>query len=208
MKQNKPSTLPDRYTEIKLIKKQHTLRKVIIDTLGKFHSYKDAESKVDPTVTIDKEFQSFDDFDKQGKQTILAYHEQFFKQEPQRKQPLNTTALMCWMYMLSEAAPHVEGTDPVTGKRERKSSIAGRRYSLGTSAKPGSYECPGILTYQAVQCHRIFIDTLAKNESVTESDLKAEITRRAPELKTKQDPWRIFQYYRPKLIAAKLIKHD
>jgi hypothetical protein len=35
----------------------------------------------------------------------------------------------------------------------------------------------------------------------TEGDLPAAI-----EVKTKQNPWRIFQYYRPKLLALKVLR--
>lgn len=38
---------------------------------------------------------------------------------------------------------------------------------------------------------------------ITETDLKAAI-----QVKTKQDPWRIFQYYRPKMISTGIVKME
>lgn len=42
--------------------------------------------------------------------------------------------------------------------------------------------------------------------SVSEAEHKAYVIAQAPRLATRQDPWRIFQYYRPQLIQLKLIR--
>lgn len=198
------STIIDGYTDIKLLKKQHMSRKIIIDPLGVIHCYPDAEAKVDETTTIDVEFKNFDEFEARPIQTILTYHEQFFKCEPPKKQTKTLTALQIWAYFLREGKPHLPNVNAETGEKIRKSSIAGRQYFKGESyGKPHE-----VKTFQALKCINIFTDALGTNPAITEEDLKAAIIKRATELKTKQDPWRIFQYYRPQLIKAKLIKHD
>jgi hypothetical protein len=66
-----------------------------------------------------------------------------------------------------------------------------------------------IHTPQAKVCYQILIDGVkAHPEGITETDLKALVNTRAAEIRTRQDPWRIFQYYRPTLIKAKLVRHD
>lgn len=41
----------------------------------------------------------------------------------------------------------------------------------------------------------------------SEEELKALIVKNAKELRTRQEPWRIFQYYRSKMIGADLLTH-
>jgi hypothetical protein len=58
-------------------------------------------------------------------------------------------------------------------------------------------------------CLKIFEDSMdTEKHTISEKDLKDAVIKRAAELKTRQDPWRIFQYYRPQLIQAKLIRHS
>lgn len=63
-----------------------------------------------------------------------------------------------------------------------------------------------IKTYQAQECLNILKEHLKDSKSITEDDFKAAIYAEQSRLKTKQDAWRIFQYYRPQLIANKYIK--
>lgn len=197
-------TIPEAYQLLNLpLKKEAGLRKIIIDPTGTIHALPSSDTPIPADITIDTEFKSFDDFSSRPEQTILAYHEQFFKCEPPKKQSKITTATYVWAYLIKEAKPRLEATK-ADGTKERKSSISSRLYL------PGTEDHTKILlkTPQARTCLTIFHDLLKSlnKPSVTEAELKAEVYRRQAELKTRQDAWRIFQYYRPQLIQAKLLR--
>jgi len=62
---------------------------------------------------------------------------------------------------------------------------------------------------QAMACFRILVDNVEEvngERRVKEDLLKAKVYERAAELHTKQDAWRIFQYYRPRMIEAKVLR--
>ena len=196
--------IPAAYQDLKLLKKEHSLRKIIIDPTNKIHSFKDASVVVPPEIQVDREFLGLDKFSELPLQTILAYHEEFFKCEPPKKQNKMTTATYVWAYMIGKAEPHLAGTDPETGEKTRVSSLAGRKYMKGSEfGKPNELK-----TYQALQCLALFTELIANNPSVTEEQLKAHVIKEQARLKTRQDPWRIFQYYRPKLISLHLLRYE
>jgi len=65
-----------------------------------------------------------------------------------------------------------------------------------------------IKTPQARTCFSIFVDCIAKKDHVTEKELRELVEKRGAELRTRQPAWRIFQYYRPQLIASKLMVRE
>ncbi len=65
-----------------------------------------------------------------------------------------------------------------------------------------------IKTPQAKTCFTIFVDCIAKKDHVTEKELRDLVEKRVSELRTRQPAWRIFQYYRPQLIASKLMVRE
>lgn len=96
--------------------------------------------------------------------------------------------------------------DRKTGEpRGRK--LANRKYVLVCADWEKKVTIP-----QALACMRILASSAENttNEGcvaeIGEDALKAKITERQSELHTKQDPWRIFQYYRPQLIAAGVLR--
>lgn len=113
--------------------------------------------------------------------------------------------------------------DPITGKkRGRKASDLGkRRYYIrlgpeyaklkhppgGDIKKELLYLCPAT-TRQANKIWEFFVDEYLNTGSlvVTEARMQNIVNDRAEELRTRQDPWRIFCYYRPELIDCQLIK--
>lgn len=194
---------PSLYSHLSTPTKTVAAHKIVIDPQGKIHGFKDASVVVPAEIHVDKVFENFDAFAKLPKQTILAYHEEIFKSEPPKKQDPLTTALMIWAHFVRECTPHMAGTDPVTGERERKSSLKGRQYFRGNK----ELKDVSLPTYQARKCYEIFIDSLEGKPHVTEEQLKQLVITRQAELRTRQDPWRIFQYYRPKLISLLLIRY-
>ena len=63
-------------------------------------------------------------------------------------------------------------------------------------------------TRQARKIWEFFVDEYLAtgNDKVRESRMMDIVNDRQSELNTKQDPWRIFQYYRPELVQCLLIK--
>lgn len=175
----------------------------ICDSFAQIESMKSFEELIKPTIAkVWKNFNEFDDT--VNEQTALAYHEQLFGKNPPDKQELITTKLMVWHKIAATAKNNLtnqSGTpkDPETG---RKSTILTSVYTRGDITE-GSAD---IKTYQALKCLELFRDCIGDREEVTEGELKQYVIDHTDILKTRQDPWRIFQYYRPTLIKAKLIR--
>lgn len=118
--------------------------------------------------------------------------------------------LLVWKARCMRAADRMEkpvAVDRKTGQ-PRVKKLAGRKYQLIKD------DWSAMTIPQAMACLRILKDTIGELTvkvdgmigECTEDDLKAAITTRQAELHTKQDPWRIFQYYRPRMIEAGIIR--
>lgn len=115
-----------------------------------------------------------------------------------------TKAIWVKMYLKANdrSKDYIRGgsKDPVTGEKERKRNLNGRRYRV----------CQGLsehhLQEQALTIHRELLkfQTQAGTETITEAEVVELMDRiaKAKILKTKQEPFRIFQYYRSALIKA------
>ena len=90
--------------------------------------------------------------------------------------------------------------DPVSGERERKRQLDRRGYRALDTASVDH------LQNQALIVHRemLKLHKASNKEILTEAEISDMMTtlRDSGALKTKQDPFRIFQYYRPALIKA------
>jgi len=62
------------------------------------------------------------------------------------------------------------------------------------------------LPKQAKLCLLVIIELVEKHRHVGNDLLYKELYKRAVELKTKQDPWRVFKYYQAKLIELGLLR--
>lgn len=115
--------------------------------------------------------------------------------------------LLVWKARCMRANQRMEkpvAVDRKTGQPRGK-KLAGRKYQLVKD------DWTTITIPQAMACLRIIKDTIAPGvEGIigecAEEDLKAKIFERQSELHTKQDPWRIFQYYRPRMIEAGILR--
>lgn len=192
------------------------------DVHGGFYLFETPSHSHIIKTSIQKSWANENEFDHENKNTILAYHENLFKANPPADQDLIITALHCWYKMCSIAVDRTPKT-PVTDSG-RKSSVLNSTYRLGDVVE-GTV---GLKTPQAIACTNLFRaciqikqdadTTLAESKSqalpadyvptVTEDVLKKYIEENATVLKTKQAPWRIFQYYRANLIAAKILKRN
>jgi len=87
--------------------------------------------------------------------------------------------------------------------------VSNRKYMLGENWAKGMDKVNGVTTPQARKCLE-FVELalkMSKKDRVTEPELKEFVKHRGAELKTKQEPWHIFMYYRPALIEAKILKY-
>ena len=101
-------------------------------------------------------------------------------------------------------------TGKVEKKRGRRSvDSSSRRYVMKVhgNKKKLMEECP-CRTRQARKIWEFIVDECIATglPYIVESRMQNIVNDRAQELNTKQNPWRIFQYYRPELIDCQLIK--
>jgi len=211
-KKNKTvKSTPDIYVGL-ISDSKNTSRCLIEDHEGNFSLFDNAiqleklesyEALIKPTIF--KRWDNFNNFDESiNEQTALTYHENLFLAPPPKGQELITTKLHVWHKLCSQVKNNLtdkSGTpkDPVTN---RKSTILNCTYSKGDITE-GTAD---VKTFQALRCLDLFRRCIGDKEEVTEGELKQFVIDNAGELKTRQDPWRIFQYYRPALIAAKLLR--
>lgn len=211
---------PDIY---KGIPRQSELLKTTIveDVHGQFFIYTKPQ-----TINIVKQAQqkvwaNFDEFAAENKNTLLTYHENLFKAEPPKDQNLVITAEWCWYKIASivlnlDAFKYVSTPKTSSG---RSSEILNRKYFYGEAEDTAHSETGTLKTPQALASLRLFRRAILEHgettgepgqeiRHITEAALKKFVEDNAAKLKTRQEPWRIFQYYRPQLLGAKLIKHD
>lgn len=192
---------------------------IVEDTHGNFFRFNTPQENHIVTEAVQKVWPNFNKFSDENKATLLTYHQNLFKAEPPKDQDLVTTAVYTWFKICDIATDRTAKT-PVNADTGRKSNISTRKYFPGEITNDNEVKTP-----QAIACFRIFKDALnaktatdtkdmpediKKNYTpfLTEAELKQAIINRAGELHTRQDPWRIFQYYRPTLIRVKVLKHD
>lgn len=165
----------------------------IFDNTQSIHIIKDAIQK-----TWAKGLSDFIDI---GTQTMLCYHENLFKCTPDKSLTPIQIAQYTWAKIVSIAVDR--RTTHVPTLAGRKSTIGLCEYRLGTVETD-----TGLKTPQARSCLKLFKEAIGlkpEQDFILEADLRQYIIDHAAELHTRQDPWRIFQYYRPQLISEKLI---
>lgn len=159
------------------------------------------------TTAIHKRWANLSAFMDENKQTILAYHDEIFKSNPPEGQLIEVTARYVWNALFPRAIDRRTIAIPVSSSG-RKSTIGLCEYRPGLSTID-----TGLKTPQAHTCLTLFNECITfnagkyppKDPHISEATLRKYIEDNAGRLHTKQDPWRIFQYYRPLLISEKLI---
>jgi len=205
--QKQVKSTPDIYQGLDITKNQNCY--VVEDVHFLFYIFDNAQSVHIIKEAIQKRFNGIGDLLDLGIQTMLAYHENFFKVSPDKKQDPTVTAQYVWAKMISLAVDRRSNQVPVSASG-RKSTIGLCQYRL-----TGKGNVENLKTPQAKACLKLLKDCLAKNiipdtedQFVTEEVLKQYVIDNAGELHTKQDPWRIFQYYRPNLISEGIITRN
>ena len=176
---------------------------------------KSYEELIKPTiVNCWPTYESFCDL---PEQKVLTYHANVFGAEPPKDQDKVTTAVYTWKKLVMQAKNQCADTttkDPVTG---RNSTIGNCKYMRGLDSDGNLTDHTKVVikTPQAQACFKIFSETLEKvgegegnDRFITEAVFKQAINDRAAEIRTRQDPWRIFQYYRSTLINMRLMRRQ
>lgn len=118
--------------------------------------------------------------------------------------------LRVWDEWLGQArAPELEAEKHAAQKKQdtahtREGKLSGRKYVLVKLTDLGQLrtreQAEAALPPQAKKCLEIMRELCGESGEVTEERMRNTIIERADELHTRQDPWRIFQYYRARMI--------
>lgn len=166
------------------------------------------------------EYRSFDDFfdcwteadafDEEDGELRAMYIMAFGAPPPKNAKFVSIAkAVWCKCYLRANDRTDVYGhstnRDPVTGAKERRRNLNGRQYVINEPFEGWTADLPeqAQIVYKALRELSEQVDSVTINEGA----IKDLMTRLRDEgtLKTKQDPFRIFQYYRPTLKKIKLL---
>lgn len=210
----KVNTRPDGLPAIELYRdvpldnsSQHDC--LVFDKHGQIFRFKSPSHNHIVEAGVDRVVNGFDKFSDLPSGELIGFHVLTFGAEPPAKQDLVMTALAAWKSLCAKA--HDRRERPVAKDHEtgepKSGKLSARKYILVTADEAD------VKTYQELVCLRIIAQSVSEEthesqlvRSVREDVLRETIIRRADELKTKQDPWRIFQYYRPRLIEKRKIR--
>lgn len=227
-KHTQKRSVPQMYSGLTLTK-EGTDSCIVVDKQGQVFRF---DSKSQVTIVkqgIHKQWDHFNQFDDdmdKNHAEFMRLHDQVFRATVPRDTDVIEARVYLWKALLRGSNDRrlsaSMGKDQVMVDG-RKSTIATSRYFLGPLANDQS-AINGIKTPQARACFRILCEALAKVKqdmqsksqdldevhvpSISEAELRKIIVERAGELHTRQDPWRIFQYYRPVLMADKLVRRE
>ena len=185
---------------------------LVIDKQGKSFVFKTKSHVTIVTAGIDVLYENFNDYcERVPAIDVFAEHSKLFKTDtvPKVLDDKDTgyihLKLLVWKALCDGAAQRLEKPVKIdeTTKQPVGRKLANRSYILC------KVEWPDVTIPQAIACLKIVKDNAVKEGdvlTVKEDTLKEQIVKRADELKTKQDPWRIFQYYRPALIQKGILR--
>lgn len=161
---------------------------------------------------IDRIYENFNDFaEREVAIDVIEVHNKLFNVQGIHKTLEDKDSgyillkLLVWKTLCARANQRLEKPVKIdeTTKAPVGRKLANRAYILVKD------DWSAVTIPQAMACLKIVKDNVIDEggvRSVKEDLLKTEITKRAEELKTRQEPWRIFQYYRPALIAAGILR--
>lgn len=158
---------------------------------------------------------------------LRGEHKKLFGKMPVKSLDASELSILVWAKLCALAKDRSDlggAVNPDTGEREDnrkgpRKSLLSRRYGLGKT-RPGDLKDLN-LPKQAIVCYQILRDACMQpaaddpdgewvESDCTEEELKEAVQNAHDNgvLVTNQDPWRIFQYYRPRLVQEHLIIHD
>lgn len=178
---------------------------------GLFYLFADA-SKTVAIINPAKVYDNFDAFLKEDDQRVVSLYATAFEEEPSKAllKDMVELRVMVWMRLCQTALNRLDAAKP-----DRAAKLADRSYEVISLEVPETEKLPP----QARMCLTFFAELMAADAafqaipaeergvwSIKEKDFNDYVVKNAERLRTRQDPWRIFQYYRPELIKRKLIR--
>ncbi len=140
---------------------------------------------------------------------VTCFDKQPTKQELKDKVELSVKV---WMRLCETALNRLEegdGTVKAPGERKTAAKLQNRGYEVLKTKVPDDLKLPP----QAKTCMEFFAELVstapASQDSIVtipETQFKDYVMANAARLNTRQDPWRIFQYYRAVLISSGFIR--
>jgi hypothetical protein len=160
-------------------------------------------------------FKSWEDFQlRTDIPRLEALHFVAFNEKPKAKELKDQMELSIkvWMRLCETAVQRLD--EPTaggnTGAKRTAHKLADRKYEVVKKDIPADVKLPP----QAKTCMAFFAEKMAKAGhddakgifEISEKEFNEYVVEQAERLKTRQDPWRIFQYYRPQLIQGGFIR--
>lgn len=175
---------------------------IAIAPSGKIYRYKNAESiSLEPSIIPrSRIFDGCDQFGEMDAAEIkkIANERELdpfnYIDRAAKKVPKQTLAMAVWLELCKRADLVVK---TAAQHAERKSNLNNRMYIIDRKKQGTSV---ADLPTQAITCLQLM--WAHDSDQISEGELKALIVANAAKLNTRQDPWRIFQYYRSKLNSA------
>lgn len=162
-------------------------------------------------------FGSFKDFAAKADERLLEqFHGMAFGEPPTKadRQDIVEWQVKVWMRLCETAANRLSSPKN-PGERKQSAKMLNRSYELVKTEIDANLKLPP----QAKTCLAFFTECAAKDEAyqkipveergvftIKEDAFKKYVEQEAARLQTRQDPWRIFQYYRPELIKNGFIR--
>ena len=117
---------------------------------------------------------------------------------PRMQVPQDWSKDQVWGRMCTRALDRTSRPSRSTGPR----IINRTYYFIGDQAAVALLKTP-----QMRQCAIIAREACGE-KGCSEQVMQEAVSKHAESLRTKQEPWRIFQYYRPRLVEEKILKHS
>lgn len=174
----------------------------------KWFRFTKPEAQHFPKDKIAVQHNNWDAFDETlpTKEVAIEKHKAVFGKEPAKTLEKFEITQVIWFHMATKAEDrtNVIAETKADGSKKRKSTLGTRIYKL--KADPPKDALENLKTPQMLVCFNILKESLDDKGEVTEAVLKEKVYERQAEIKTRQDAWRIFQYYRPQLAQRGLIQ--
>lgn len=203
MGKNKTPKVPEIYHG--LVRSNELAKQtLVIDKNGQVFRFSDSSKVHILKDAIVHQWNGWDPaFEAQSADDKLEWHKKLFETDPPKGTDAVESSLMCWLKLCSMAKDRSDETAEATKNKEKK--LANRIYEYIDNPEGRAK----LRTPQAIACLKILQESVdPKTHQAPEATIKKAVDDRQGELRTRQEPWRIFQYYRPTLVKLGLMRDD
>lgn len=179
---------------------------VAIAPSGKIYRYKNPESislepSIIPRSKIWENYDQFAEMESSEMKALVNSREDIdpynFIERGKKSVPKQTLGMAIWLELCKRSEFVTRKLMNTAGMDKRKANLLQRVYKIDRTKMS---ESVADLPTQAIACLKLMWEL--DGDEITEGDLRELIIKNADKLNTRQDPWRIFQYYRAKLNTA------